>query len=456
MSFLTLVGVFVKYDGDNKTEIVLEDTRMNVFLKNRQFRALALSAFLSQIGSVLFDFVFLVYAQTLPYATTALSLVAMANMVPNFFMILSGYMADQTNPMHRLPALLGLRIAQGGLYLLLALMIGHSATQPVFWGLLLINITSDLIADYTSNLVLHYEKRVLTTQEDYQDAIGFTTGMGSIIRIVFQALGASLIVLLNHNYAFFGVINAVSFVLAGAVLLRDRRRFKASDQAATDEWQQQAMTHEAPLKGIWTSFKIVVQNRAILNTLILAVLVNTLGSSIDGLTSVLLAEQKALWFGSFGTTVAVISVVSSTAIIVAALFMHDGLQHVSLPALIAVTMISLTVFALNMVIWQNRYVMVVMMATAMYPIGKVNPRISGEIMTRVDSSHLAATASVLQTFCMIGAPVGTATFLGIANWINPVTAWRMYAGAVILVAIIAVVMAITDAKHTGEGTLTTD
>ncbi|WP_127849671.1 MFS transporter [Lacticaseibacillus hulanensis] len=425
---------------------------MHIFLTNRQFRALATSSFLSRIGSVLFNFVFLIYAQGLPYATQALSLVAIANMVPNFFMIANGYLADRTRATKRMPALLGLRAVQGLLYVALAIIIGHSATRIVFWGLLLINIASDLIADYTGGLVLHYEQHFLHDRDEYQTAMGFTTGVGSIISIVFQALGASLIVLLNHNYALFGLINAASFVLAAGVLMRDRRQFVAADEAEVAAQvseiaaEPQTPQKKSAVSGILASLKLVAADHVIFTMMLLALGVNTLGTAIDGLTNVLLASQRVFWFGNFGTTVAVISIASSVAMITGALFMHDGLQHFSLATLTVMTMVGLTLFACNMFWWRNRYLMIIFMFLATYPIGKINPRLSSEIMIRVSPAHLAATASVLQTCIMLGAPIGTAIFLGIANAVSPTIAWAAYAGTAAILSVFALIVALREHK----------
>ncbi|KRM55570.1 MFS transporter [Lacticaseibacillus sharpeae] len=419
---------------------------MHIFRTNRQFRALATSAFLSRIGSVLFNFVFLIYAQSLSFATAALSMVAIANMVPNFFTIPSGYLADRTSANRRLSMLLWLRVAQGLLYVVLALIIGNTASRVVFWVLLAINIASDVIADYTNGLVLHYEQHFLHTREEYQDAMGFTSGVGNIISIIFQAVGASLIVVLNHNYAIFGLINAASFVLAAAVLLQDRRHFQAADAAENDAAEKTPEPaakagKKSVLGGLMASMKVVLADRLILTMLLLAVLVNTLGTAIDGLSNVLLAQQHNLWFGSFSTTVAVIGIVSSVAMIGGSLLTHDGMQNFSLPTLTAITMFSLTLFAVNMFWWQNRYLMVAFMILVTYPVGKINPRLSSEIMIRVPASNLAATASVMQTCSLLGAPLGTVFFLGIANAINPQVAWVAYGVAAALITVLALVLA---------------
>ncbi|WP_445238949.1 hypothetical protein [Lacticaseibacillus paracasei] len=147
---------------------------MNVYFTNRQFRALANSSFLNAMGSVLFNLVFLVYAQTLPFKTLAVSLVSIANLMPSLFMIVNGYLADNTQPRHRFRLVFEFRGIQGLLYFGLAFIIREPATLKVFVILLLINVVSDLIADYTSDLIMHYQKLLLAGKDEYQTALGFS------------------------------------------------------------------------------------------------------------------------------------------------------------------------------------------------------------------------------------------------------------------------------------------
>ncbi|RND61097.1 hypothetical protein FAM18126_03125 [Lacticaseibacillus paracasei] len=416
---------------------------MNVYFTNRQFRALANSSFLNAMGSVLFNLVFLVYAQTLPFKTLAVSLVSIANLMPSIFMIVNGYLADNTQPRHRFRLVFELRGIQGLLYFGLAFIIREPATLRVFVILLLINVVSDLIADYTSDLIMHYQKLLLAGKDEYQTALGFSAGVHNIISMVFQAVGASLIVLLHNNFPLFAVINGFSFLLAGFVLIHDRQLFIKLDNDQETVQSKKLEKRESLRVGMGHAIKIVYQDKQIFVMVMLAAGVNTLGLALDGLTSVLLASNHTLWIGGFASTVASISIIGSLAITLSALFMHDGLQHVSLPALTAVTMISLVLFSINMCWWQSPIIMLTTMALASYPIGKINPRLQGDIFSKVDSKHLTATVSVISTVTMLGGPLGNFIFLGVANMINPEIAWVVFGIVSLLVGIIAIICAVT-------------
>lgn len=428
---------------------------MNALMHNRQFRTLASASFLSAIGSVLFNFVFLIYAQTLPNATFALSMVTMANMLPSLVQIVSGHLADNTNPHARLQLLMGMRLAQGFLYVLLAWIIGFHATAGIFWVLVAINVGSDLIADYTSGLSMHYLQQFFTKREDMQAAAGFLSGVGETISIVFQAVGAGLIVLLNHNYALFGLINALSFFMAGALLLMHRRTFKQADDIAAARF---ATMHQSTKGRAQTSFraafKSLTQNHPLMRMMFLGLIVNVFGTSLEGLTNITLAGERHLWFGNFGNTVALISVVMSVAIIAASLCTVDPMQKIALPALVMVTMLALILFSCNMIFWHNRLMMLATLVLAAYPVGKVNPRLSSEIMAIVVPEQLATVSSVLSTLLMAGAPIGTAVFLGVANVASATLAWIVFGSGALLATGIAGLVAWLDNKETAKAGVT--
>ncbi|WP_461225957.1 MFS transporter [Lacticaseibacillus suihuaensis] len=416
---------------------------MNIYLHNRPFRALANASFLSSIGSVLFNFVFLVYAQTLPFKTLALSLVTAINLLPQLLAVPSGYLADRLAPRRRFTAMVGLRLVQAVAYVALAFIIQAPGTLGLFAVLLAINLGSDLLADFTGNLVMHYQKHVLANQDEYQQGFGLLSGVGNLISLVFQALGASLIVLLHHNYVVFGLINAASFALAALALLHDRAVFRAADRTAQDAQTAAPQAIESMRQGIGHALRFITQDRFLFSIIGLALGVNALGTGLDGLLTVLLANVPRLWFGaSFGTTVAVVGVAASLSTTVAALFMHDGLQRWSLPALAAVTMAALAAESANLVWWQNRGAMVALIVVACYPVGKINPRLSAVVLSRVDAAHLATVSAAMQTLVMIGAPAGTAVFLGIANLAQPTSAWLVYGICATLMAAVAVALAL--------------
>lgn len=400
---------------------------MHVFLTNKPYQNLLVASFFNEIGSVMFNIVFIIYAGNLPYKTLAVTLVTIANFVPNLFEIPSGYLADNTT--QRLRTTLVLRMVQFGLYLLLAFLIGFSQSIGVFTGLLLINIVSDIISNYTGGLVMPYYKHFVS-KKDLADAAGFNSGIGNIISIVFQGLGASLIVLIHQNYALFGIINACSFLVAGLLLLWQRHAFAHADQqdtiAMTLAKQNGTAKNEHFFKSIGHSLRIVHADQSLFAIIILILGANTLFSASDGLTNVLLTTQKQLWLNNYGTTIALINITGAIGMAAGAIFMGDIFQKMRVTTLIGLCLVITLLYSINMFAVQSFSVMIVLSAMQAYLIGKLSPRLSAQVINTMPQNRLAATESIVSVLFLIGTPVGQSVFLTLANLTSPALTWRVF------------------------------
>lgn len=190
---------------------------MHEYINNRGYRTLINVAVLSGIGDGLYNIVFVIYASTLPFKTLAVSLASMATLIPSLLSMVTGYFADQARS--KTKSMIFARLIQFGLFLGLALAIKLPASLPLFLLLLMINIVSDTCGSFGNGLALPLLRRLLPTSE-LNGAMGFMTAATTTVQVIFQGIGASLIVLLNHNYALFGVINALTFLSAALLIIQ--------------------------------------------------------------------------------------------------------------------------------------------------------------------------------------------------------------------------------------------
>lgn len=399
---------------------------MHVYLTNKPYRNLVTANFFNAIGSVLFNIVFIIYAGNLPYKTLAVTLISIADFVPTLFEIPSGYLADCTT--QRLRLTIWLRSIQFGLYLLLAGLIAVSQALWAFIVLLLINVASDVISSYTGGLIMPYYKHFVA-RSVLNDAASFESGMHSTISIIFQGLGASLIVLLHQNYALFGIINAVSFLIAGGLLLLQRQTFAQADQQDTNvvrQARQNKMASEPFVTSTWHTMQLVHTDKPLFLIIMLILGINILLSAVHDLTNILLTTQKQLWLGSFGATIAIMSMASAVASAAGALFSHDGLQKLSMPVLISLATVMTALYGVNMFTLQNFYVMVSLSASESYLVGKISPRLSALVIGNIPQGRLAATSSLVSFLISIGIPVSQAVFLPLANLAAPALTWQIF------------------------------
>lgn len=392
---------------------------MHEYLTNRGYRAILNASLLSGIGDSLYNIVFIIYAATMPFKSLAVTLAAMATSVPTMLSLLTGSLADRTHAKTR--HMVATRLGQMLLFLSLAVMILLPASFPLFLSLLLINIVSDSLGQYGNGLTLPLLHRLIPAKE-LNTALSFQSATSSTVQLVFQGLGASLIVLLNHNYALFGLLNALTFLLAAATLVFRKKQLKQAEPPVTTGKSQ-------PVIGnIRAVLKFLTGNQFLFAVILFAMLVNTLGSSVDGLMNITLVQEPDLWLRDFGTTVAIINVVFSVGLIFGALFAKDGLQRLSTFKLLSLLMAAIVGLSSSFFLLHSIVAALGFSFMTAYLMGKINPRLATVMMRQVPEQQMGTTAGVVNLAALIGMPVGQVIFFTIANLASAHVSWIVMAG----------------------------
>ncbi|MCT3337322.1 MFS transporter [Lacticaseibacillus paracasei] len=392
---------------------------MHEYLTNRGYRAILNASLLSGIGDSLYNIVFIIYAATMPFKSLAVTLAAMATSVPTMLSFLTGSLADRTHAKTR--HMVATRLGQMLLFLSLAVMILLPASFPLFLSLLLINIVSDSLGQYGNGLTLPLLHRLIPAKE-LNTALSFQSATSSTVQLVFQGLGASLIVLLNHNYALFGLLNALTFLLAAVTLVFRKKQLKQAEPPVTTGKSQ-------PVIGnIRAVLKFLAGNQFLFAVILFAMLVNTLGSSVDGLMNITLVQEPDLWLRDFGTTVAIINVVFSVGLIFGALFAKDGLQRLSTFKLLSLLMAAIVGLSSSFFLLHSIMAALGFSFVTAYLMGKINPRLATVMMRQVPEQQMGTTAGVVNLAALIGMPVGQVIFFTIANLASAHVSWIVMAG----------------------------
>lgn len=392
---------------------------MHEYLTNRGYRAILNASLLSGIGDSLYNIVFIIYAATMPFKSLAVTLAAMATSVPTMLSLLTGSLADRTHAKTR--HMVATRLGQMLLFLSLAVMILLPASFPLFLSLLLINIVSDSLGQYGNGLTLPLLHRLIPAKE-LNTALSFQSATSSTVQLVFQGLGASLIVLLNHNYALFGLLNALTFLLAAVTLVFRKKQLKQAEPPVTTGKSQ-------PVIGnIRAVLKFLAGNQFLFAVILFAMLVNTLGSSVDGLMNITLVQEPDLWLRDFGTTVAIINVVFSVGLIFGALFAKDGLQRLSTFKLLSLLMAAIVGLSSSFFLLHSIVAALGFSFVTAYLMGKINPRLATMMMRQVPEQQMGTTAGVVNLAALIGMPVGQVIFFTIANLASAHVSWIVMAG----------------------------
>lgn len=404
---------------------------MHEYMNNHGYRSILNASLLSGIGDSLYNIVFIIYAATMPFKSLAVTLAAMATSLPTMLSMITGSLADRTQAKTR--HMVAARIGQMLLFCGLAGMIVLPASLPLFLGLLAINIISDTLGQYGNGLTLPILHRLIPAKE-LNTAISFQSATGTTVQMVFQAVGASLIVLLDHNYALFGAINAVTFLLAAVVLIRQNKRLKQAEPPVATH------VHQPIFKNIRNVIRFLTTNHFLLAVIIFAMLVNTLGSSVDGLMSVTLVQQPMMWLRNFGTTVAIMNIIFSVGLILGALFAKDGLQRLSTFKLLGLLMAAMIGLSCSFFLLRSLWAAMIFSFATAYLMGKINPRLSTVMMRLVPERQMGTTAGVINLVALLGMPVGQVVFFTIANVVSAAVSWMVMAGLSLILCLALLVM----------------
>ncbi|WP_304676424.1 MFS transporter [uncultured Lactobacillus sp.] len=400
---------------------------MNEYLKNIKYRTLLNSDLIDSIGNSLYDIVFVIYASTVPNKSLAVSLASMATIVPALLSVIIGVWADRASK--KVNYMILTRLSQALLFMALAFLIGLNKSFGLFLVLLLINIISDILGNFGNGLSLPLLQHSVA-EKDLNSAMGLYTASNTTIQLIFQAIGATLIVGFNYNYPLFGLINAVTFSLAGLIIFAHRQQLQVAESQIKSLNTDNAESNSS----IKNSFNLLTRKKRLLIIIILAVGINFLGAAMIPLINVSLLKYKALYFFNYGYTVAGINILFSVGTILGALFVNDFFKKSSIESLLSYCSLSL-LLAIVLIRHTSFWLLAIIILITGYLAGKINPRLSALIMTIVPDTQLASTNGLFQMLVLIGAPIGQVLFLGIANGFSPLYSW-------ILFSILAVVLVI--------------
>jgi MFS family permease len=415
---------------------------MKELTKNAAYRTLLAARIIDGIGNSLYNIVFIIYAASMPFQTMAVSLASMAGLIPSLLQIVTGYAADRTT--RKVRGVLGVYLTQAILFAALAVFIAMPGSWPVFIVLLTINIVSDTAGAYAGGLVMPLLKHVVPAEE-LHEAVSMNSAASTTIELVFQAVGASVIVLLKHNYVLFGLINMVSFMLAAVIMFRNRKVLHHAEQRQITKTEPTPETTDSSgktsfLQGARESIHYLLGNRFLSVTVFLAVFINFVGVSQDVMMNVTLLHTRHLWIGNYGMSVATINIIFGVGMVLGMVFANDGLQKLPLLTLAGVALLMMVVMAGAFIWGQSRLLLYGASFMAAYTIAKVNPRLNAIVMLTVDERHMAQTSGLLGVLVLIGAPLGQAFFVTLLNVNGYLTAWLVYGGIGLVVAIIALIV----------------
>ena len=379
---------------------------------NRAFVTLTVADIFETIGTSLFNIILLTYARTFAQASLMVSLVSVATVLPGVFGIITGRLADTQS--NKRGCLVGLKFIQAMLYMVLAQLI-TSKQVGLLLIIIAINLCSDVLGMMSSSLRMPLLQAKVTANLQ-EEALGINQGIGVLVQTLGQALGVSILAA-TGDYQLAGYLNAVTFLLAGVVLLCGYGALKLpSVPAATTP----------PFRQLLQQVRVAMEAGAHMNVLALlasVLLLNAVGASVDALLNLYLIDHGAALPLSFGSAV----LVMNTAFVIGSVagnLLHTGwFQKWSFRAVMLTTVMTFEGLFINLLSWQNYWVVVIVMMIGGFCMGQANPKLMASLLKVADRQIVGSLSGIINSLATISIPIGSVGLVLLANVVGPQAAY---------------------------------
>lgn len=379
---------------------------------NRAFVTLTVADIFETIGTSLFNIILLTYARTFAQASLMVSLVSVATVLPGVLGIITGRLADTQS--NKRGWLVGLKFIQAMLYMVLAQLI-TSKQVDLLLIIIAINLCSDVLGMMSSSLRMPLLQAKVTADLQ-EEALGINQGIGVLVQTLGQALGVSILAA-TGDYQLAGYLNAVTFLLAGVVLLCGYGALKLpSVPAATTP----------PFRQLLQQVRVAMEAGAHMNVLALlasVLLLNAVGASVDALLNLYLIDHGAALPLSFGGAV----LVMNTAFVIGSVagnLLHTGwFQKWSFRAVMLTTVMTFEGLFINLLSWQNYWVVVTVMMIGGFCMGQANPKLMASLLKVADRQIVGSLSGIINSLATISIPIGSVGLVLLANVVGPQAAY---------------------------------
>ena len=403
---------------------------MNIFLKNKLYRLFTISSAFGNAGRTLFDIAFIIYATSLPNPELAVSIVSIATTLPYIISFVLGYFADQTKDKYN--RILSTRFYQFLLFSLFALVCIYGVQWWIFIVLVFVNVVADILGGYNSYLSMSINTR-LVRKEQLSEALAFISSINNTISLGGKAVGVFILGLLSYNYSYFGMLNAVLFLIAFLILAKYKKLMKEKIGSFKVDNKEKVSTKRF-LKDTIENFKILREIKKIYNFVLLFLGMNFYSSAMFALLLVILVKNDSLLFGNVAYTITLLEIVEVLSTIVGGVYQISFYKNMSLRNNAILEIILFIMYVGNLLILQNKFILVILTVIIGYFAGISNPKLDALILQSVPEEKQTSIYSIFSTVITISVPIGTTVILFFANAIS--ASFALYSLLLLLVTVL--------------------
>ena len=403
---------------------------MNIFLKNKLYRLFAISSAFGNAGRTLFDIAFIIYATSLPNPELAVSIVSIATTLPYIISFILGYFADQTKDKYN--RILSTRFYQFLLFSLFASVCIYGVQWWIFIVLVFVNVVADILGGYNSYLSMSINTR-LVRKEQLSEALAFISSINNTISLGGKAVGVFVLGLLSYNYSYFGMLNAVLFLIAFLILAKYKNAMKAEIGSFKVKNTEKVST-KIFLKDTIENFKILREIKKIYNFVILFLGMNFYSSAMFALLLVILVKNDSLLFGNVAYTITLLEIVEVLSTIAGGVYQISFYKNMSLKNNAILEIILFIMYVGNLLLLQNKFILVILTVIIGYFEGISNPKLDALILQSVPEEKQTSIYSIFSTIITISVPIGTTVILFFANAIG--ASFALYSLLILLILVL--------------------
>ena len=403
---------------------------MNIFLKNKLYRLFTISLAFGNAGRTLFDIAFIIYATSLPNPELAVSIVSIATTLPYVISFILGYFADQTKDKYNI--ILSTRFYQFLLFSLFALVCIYGVQWWIFIVLVFVNVVADILGGYNSYLSMSINTR-LVRKEQLSEALAFISSINNTISLGGKAVGVFILGLLSYNYSYFGMLNAVLFLIAFLILAKYKKLMKEKIGSFKVDNKEKVSTKRF-LKDTIENFKILREIKKIYNFVLLFLGMNSYSSAMFALLLVILVKNETLLFGNVAYTITLLEIVEVVSTIIGGVYQISFYKNMSLKNNAILEIILFIMYVGNLLILQNKFILVILTVIIGYFAGISNPKLDALILQSVPEEKQTSIYSIFSTVITISVPIGTTVILFFANAIS--ASFALYSLLLLLIIVL--------------------
>ena len=403
---------------------------MNIFLKNKLYRLFTISSAFGNAGRTLFDIAFIIYATSLPNPELAVSIVSIATTLPYIISFILGYFVDQTKDKYN--RILSTRFYQFLLFSLFALVCIYGVKWWIFIVLVFVNVVADILGGYNSYLSMSINTG-LVRKEQLSEALAFISSINNIISLGGKAVGVFVLGLLSYNYSYFGMLNAVLFLIAFLILAKYKNAMKAEIGSFKVDNKEKVSTKRF-LKDTIENFKILREIKKIYNFVILFLGMNFYSSAMFALLLVILVKNETLLFGNVAYTITLLEIVEVVSTIAGGVYQISFYKNMSLRNNAILEIILFIMYVGNLLMLQNKFILAILTVIIGYFEGISNPKLDALILQSVPEEKQTSIYSIFSTVITISVPIGTTVILFFANAIS--ASFALYSLLLLLIIVL--------------------